>query len=181
MKTNRYRFTIQKYKCRQGHVSEIVIEDTKRFSSQKCRECGKKAEHVFIVERNALPKSTIVYEKPGENGRMERLYVDPVAPESIAYAEKQGYAKREIQGIHAMRQFEKEVTAEMKSDYNRMMRGEAKQREEFYKRYHDDLRSLMNDSRVHPWWRDFFKAAIENTGQNDGRQYDPNFGCRAYN
>jgi hypothetical protein len=181
MKTNRLRFTIQKYKCRAEHITERVVEDSKRFKTQKCRACGKRAEHIFIVERNALPKSTIVYEKPYENGRVERLYVDPAEPESIAFAEKQGYARREIQGIHAMRQFEREQTREMKADYARMMSGDAERREEFYKKYHDDLRSLINDSRVHPWWKEFFQAAIDdyNTHGNS-RDYEPNFHCAAY-
>lgn len=176
MKSNRYRYTVQKYKCKLGHTSECVVEDSERFKTQKCHRCGKKAEHIFIAERNALPKSTIVYEKPGENGRVERLYVDPAAPESIAYAEKQGYARREIQGIHAMRRFEKEVTAEMKSDYDRAISGDAKRREEFNKRYCDDLRGLMNRSDVHPFWRELFQAAIDE--RNSGSSREPDFGFR---
>jgi hypothetical protein len=175
------RFTAQKYTCKSGHTTEVVIEDSKRFKTQKCRVCGKRAEHVFIVQRNALPQSTIVYEKPGEGGRMERLYVDPAAPESLAYAESQGFQRREIQGIHAMRRFEKEVTQEMKSDYDRAQRGEAKHREEFNKRYCDDLRGLMNDSRVHPWWRELFQAAIEDrNSQSSSRDYSPEFRNAAY-
>ena len=174
------RFTVQRYKCKAGHDSECVVEDSKRFKTQKCQSCGKRAQHIFIAERNALPKSTIVYEKPGENGRTERLYVDPAAPESIAYAEKEGYARREIQGIHQMRQFEKEVTREMKSDYDRMMSGEQQHREEFYKRYNDDLRTLINRGDVDPWWKDLFRAAIDESNRSAGRQYDPNFTNRAY-
>jgi hypothetical protein len=177
MKSNRHRFTIQKYKCKQGHTSERVVEDAKRFKTQKCQECGKRAEHVFIVERNALPKSTIIYEKPGENGRMERLYVDPAEPSSIAFAEKEGYARREIQGIHAMRRFEKEVTREMKADYDRAMGGDAKRREEFNKRYCDSLRTLMNRSDVHPFWKEMFQAAIDERNSGYSNR-EPEFGFR---
>jgi hypothetical protein len=165
------------YECKSGHTSECLVEDAERFKSQKCSTCGKKAEHRFIVEHNALPKSTIIYEKPGENGRTERLYVDPAEPSSIAYAEKQGYARREIQGIHAMRRFEREVTREMKADYDRAMSGDAKRRAEFDKRYCDSLRTLMNRSDVHPFWKEMFQAAIDERNSSHGNR-EPEFAFR---
>lgn len=175
------RFTVQRYKCKQSHVSEIVIEDSKRFKTQKCKKCGKRAEHVFIVTRSALPPSTVLYEKPGDNGRMERLYVDPKAPESVQYAETEGYQRREIQGMAQVRQFEREVRREMKSDYERMMGGESRAREEFDKRYCDDLRALINRGDVDPWWKGLFQAAIDDRNNQTQRNYDPDFRCAAYN
>lgn len=108
---------------------------------------------------------------------MERLYVDPAVPRSIAQAEKRGFQKREIQGIHEMRKFEKEVTAEMKADYDRAQRGEAKHREEFNKRYCDDLRGLMSRSDVHPFWKEIFQAAIDERNSGHGNR-EPDFAFR---
>lgn len=176
----RYRYTGQRYECKAGHVSEFVVEDRDRMKTQRCKACGKKAQHVLIAQTvSALPKATIIYEKP-VNGKVERLYIDPKEPESVAFAEKQGFARREIQGVSAIRQFEREVTREMQSEYAARMRGDHERRQEFYKQYHSDLRALMNRSDVHPWWREVFKTAIEETGHEPLREYEPNFHNAAY-
>lgn len=154
------RFTHQKYQCKAGHESLIFVEDTKRMKTQKCQVCGKKAEHVFITTQREAIKATVIYERPGENGKVERMYVDPKVPESCAIAEREGYQRREIQGLHEMRRFERDVTREMKEEYAAMSSGDAKRREEFNRKYCSDLRDMMNRSDVHPFFREMFREAI---------------------
>lgn len=175
-----YRATYQKYKCRSGHVSEILIEDSKRMKAQKCLTCSKRAEHSAIVSRREAIQATIIYEKPGENGKVERMYVDPKVPESCAIAEKEGFQRREIQGLHQMRRFEREVEREMRAERAEEMRGEDKHRQEFYQQYHSDLRGLMNRSDVHQFWKEVFRTAIEETGHGSQRDYSPEFRNAAY-
>lgn len=176
----RYRYTHQKFECKLGHVSLILVEDSDHLKTRKCKTCGKRAEHVRLVATiAALPKSTIVYEKP-EDGKMRRMYVDPQEPLSIAFAEKQGFQKREIQGISQMRAFEREVTRDMKAEYAATMRGEHERNQEFQKRYHEDLRALASRSDLDPFTRDLIKAAIEDQGGSSGRDYDPGFHSAAY-
>ena len=169
------RFTVQKYICKAEHVSEILVEDAKRMKTQKCLRCGKKAEHDFIVSSREHIAATVVYERIVD-GKVERLFVDPQAPESIGFAKTQGYERREIQGMAQMRKFEKEITREMKADYDRMAYGEAKQREEFFKKYHSDLRSLMSRSDIDPFTRGIMQAAIDD--YNSGFSREPDFAFR---
>jgi len=170
----------QKYECRKGHVSELLVEDPDRFKTQKCKKCGKKAEHVNVrAVINALPKSTIVYEKPVD-GKMKRMYVDPQEPASLAYAEKQGFQRREIQDIAAMRSFEREVTREMKDDFAREQRGEHQRSQEFNERYSADLRAIISRSDLDPFTREILKEAANDTSGYRHREYDPSFRNPAY-
>lgn len=177
----KYRYTVQRYRCKLDHESEIVVEDRERLKTRKCRKCGKKAEHVRICRTiNALPKSTIVYEKM-EDGKMRRMYVDPQEPLSIGYAEKQGFQKREIQGIGAMREFEREVTREMKAEYAAHVRGEHERNQEFQKAYHNDLRALINRSDIDPFTADVMRAAIEDqSSAYENKNWEPEFHNAAF-
>lgn len=173
----RYRYTAQRYECKLGHVSEIIVEDRERLKTQKCRTCKKKAEHVRVrAAVNALPKSTIVYEKL-ENGKMRRMYVDPQEPMSIGYAEKQGFQRREIQGMSAMRQFEREVTRDMKQEFAERMRGEHQRKQEFNEAYTSDLRSLIARSDLDPFTREILREAAADTSGYQHREWDPEFRC----
>lgn len=173
----RSRFTVQKYSCESGHVSEIVVEDRERMNTQKCRTCKKDAEHVRVKAAvNALPKSTIVYEKLVD-GKIERMYVDPQEPMSVGVAEKDGYQRREIQGMAAMRQFEREVTREMKEEMGRRAYVEHERKQASEKRYRDDLRSLR--SSVDDFTKGVIDAALNDTG-GYSRDASPEFRNRAY-
>lgn len=170
----RSRYTPQRYKCKLGHESEFIVEDRERLNTHKCKTCGKKAEHVRVVNAiNALPKSTIVYEKLVD-GKMRRMYVDPQAPQSLAYAEKKGFQKREIQGMHAMREFEREVTRDMKQEFNERQRADHKRHHEFNEAYTSDLRSLIARSDLDPFTREILREAAADT--EHGFQYrEPDF------
>lgn len=177
----RYRYTPQKYSCKSGHESEFIVEDKERLKTRKCKTCGKKAEHVRVAAMiNALPKSTIIYEKM-EDGKMRRMYVDPQSPQSLGFAEKQGFQKREIQGIHAMREFEREVTREMKAEFNERMRGEHQRKQEFNEAYCADLRSLIARTDLDEFTREVMKEAINDTSEYQYREHDPEFRCEAFN
>lgn len=176
-----YRYTHQKYVCKQGHESLILVEDRVRLKTQKCTTCKKKTEHVRVVEAvNALPQSTVVYEKPDANGRMRRLYVDPQEPKSLAYAEKQGFQRREIQGLHDMRRFEREVTADMKAEFNERMRADHQRKQEFNEAYTSDLRTLIARSDLDPFTREILKEAAADTSGFQFREADFEFRNSAY-
>ncbi len=175
----RSRFTVQKYQCEANHVSEIVVEDRERMNTQKCRtpKCRKDAEHVRVkAERNAQPKSTIVYEKLVD-GKMKRMYGDPPEPLSIKVAVEEGYQRREIQGLAEMRRFEKEVTREMKEEHARERYSQAKRKEESEKRYRDDMRSLR--SQADDFTKGVIDAALNDTG-GYSRNAEPEFRNRAW-
>jgi hypothetical protein len=177
----RYRYTAQNYRCKQDHVSEFIVEDRERLKTRKCKKCGKKAEHVRVAATiAALPKSTVVYEKPGEDGKMRRMYVNPQEPASIGHAERQGFQRREIQGISAMRQFEREVTRDMKEEYAARMRGDHERKQEFDEAYHNDLRALASRSDLDGFTRDLIRAALEDQSGYTYREFDPNFYNAAY-
>lgn len=177
----RYRYTAQKYICKLDHESEFIVEDKERLKTRKCKTCGKKAEHIRVAQTvAALPKSTIVYEKV-EDGKTRRMYVDPAEPLSVGYAETQGFQRREIQGIGAMREFEREVTREMKAEYAAHVRGEHERNQEFQKAYHADLRSLLSRGDLDPFTADVIRAAIEDQSSDYERpNYDPEFHNAAY-
>lgn len=170
----RTRYTPQNYICKKEHVTEYIVADGDRLKSQKCKTCGKRAEHVRVAQTiAALPKSTIVYEKL-EGGKMRRMYVDPQEPLSLAYAEKQGFQRREIQGMSAMRDFEREVTREMKQEFNERMRADHKRHHEFNEAYTSDLRNLIARADLDPFTREVLKEAAADTA--GGFQYrEPDF------
>lgn len=176
----RYRYTVQKYECKAGHVTDHVVEDSERLKTRKCKKCCKNAEHIRIrAAVNALPKSTMVYEKL-EGGKMRRMYVDPKEPMSIGYAEKQGFQRREIQGMSAMRQFEREVTRDMKQEFAERIRGEHQRAQEFNEAYTRDLRSLIARSDLDPFTREILKEAAADTSGYQQREWDPEFRSAAF-
>lgn len=176
------RYTPQKYSCSAGHDSEHIVEDRERHKTQKCKSkgCRKKAEHENIrAAVNALPKSTIVYERL-EDGKTRRMYVDPQEPLSIAYAEKNGFQKREIQGLADMRRFEREVTRDMKQEWAERQRGEHQRQQEFNEAYSRDLRSLIARSDLDPFTREVLRAAAADTNGYQYREADFEFHNAAY-
>lgn len=176
-----YRYTAQKYRCKLEHESEFVVEDRERLKTRKCQKCGRKAEHVRLVAViNALPKSTIVYEKLVD-GKIERCYLDPKSTKAVAYAEKKGFQRREIQGLAEIRRFEREVSNEMKAKYAAYVRGEHERNQEFKKLYHADLRSLINRGDIDPFTADVMRAAMEDQSSDyEIKNYEPDFSCVAY-
>lgn len=175
------RFTHQSYRCKDGHESLVLVEDSQRMKNQKCKTCGKRAEHVAILSRREAIQATVIYERPGENGKVERMYVDPKVPESCVIAEKSGYQRREIQGLHEMRRFEREVTREMKEEHAHHANADAAHRTEFDKQYCSDLRDLMNRGDVNPFFRDMFREAIKSREEGYGQSApDFNFHNAAY-
>lgn len=177
----RTRYTPQRYQCKKAHISEFIVADADRLKTQKCKTCGKKAEHVRIAETiNALPKSTIVYEKLVD-GKIERCYLDPQSSKAVAYAEKKGFQRREIQGIAETRKFEREVSNEMKAAYAAYVRGEHERNQEFQRLYHADLRALINRSDLDGFTRDFMRAALEDQSSDyEIKNYEPDFSCAAF-
>lgn len=171
------RYTYQRFKCRRGHVSEILVEDSKRMENQKCGTCGKRAEHHGIVSRREAIQATIVYEKVVD-GKVERMYVDPQVPESCMVAEKTGFQKREIQGMAQARAFEKEVANEMRREFAAQQAGLSRQKEAAMAEAHSEIRRLM------PQMDDFSRAiaeeAIRDSQSGYSNSYDPNFRIGAY-
>lgn len=173
----RSRFVVRKFQCDSHNEFEVLVEDRERFNPQKCPKCKKKCESVFIATRSALPAATIVYEKMVD-GKIQRMYVDPQVPESCAVAEKQGYQKREIQGMAQARAFEKEVATEMRREFIATQNAASRQKEEALREAHAELRSMM------PQMDDFSRAiaeeAIRESQSGYSREYDPNFRIGAY-
>lgn len=174
----RSRSVVRKYECPNEHTFEKLVDDKDRLKPQKCTQCRKKAEPVFLLSRAALPAATIVYEKVVD-GKVERLYVDPQVPESIGVAVKDGYQRREIQGMAQARQFEREVAAEMRAEHTRTQNLSSLHREEALREAHSELRNMM------PSMDDFSRAIAEEAirdSQSSGysREYDPGFRIAAY-
>lgn len=169
---------IRKFVCPQHSYFDALVKWDERYNPQKCPKCKKKCESVFIATRAALPAATIVFEKMID-GKVERMYVDPQVPESIGFAVKEGYQRREIQGMAQARQFEKEVATEMRREFANQQNAMSRQKEEAMREAHSEIRQLM------PQMDDFSRAlaeeAIRDSQSGYSRNYDPNFRIGAYN
>lgn len=169
---------IRKYQCsRDGYFDELVKWD-ERFNSQKCPKCRRKCESTFIKTRAALPAATIVYEKIMD-GKKEYMYVEPKVPKSVAFAEKEGFQRREIQGMAQARKFEREVRTDMRRKYIEQQNAMNSQKEAAMREAHSEIRRLM------PSMDDFSRAiaeeAIRDSQSGYSQSYDPNFRIGAYN
>lgn len=168
---------IRQYQCPDHSYFDKLVKWDERFNPQKCPKCKKKCESVFIATRAALPAATIVYEKLVD-GKVERLYVNPQEPASIAFAEKEKYQRREIQGMAQARAFEKEVANEMRREFTATQNAASRHKEEALREAHAELRSMM------PHMDDFTRAiaeeAIKESQSGYSREYSPDFRIGAY-
>jgi hypothetical protein len=169
---------IRKYQCSEHSYFDELVKWSERFEPQKCPKCQRKCESVFIKTRSALPGATIVYEKM-VGGKVERMYVDPQVPESCVHAEKQGFQRREIQGMAQARAFEKEVANEMRRDFASQQNAMSRQKEEAMREAHSEIRRLM--PQMDDFSREIAEEAIRDSQSGYSQSYDPNFRIGAYN
>ncbi len=174
---SRSRFIVRKFECRKHGEFETLVDDKARFDPQKCPACGKKSESTFILTRAALPAATIVYEKLVD-GKVERMYVDSQEPASIGFAEKQGYQRREIQGIAEMRRFEREVSAEMRREFAQQQGLMNEKKSAALREAHEEIRRLMPS--MDPFSRAVAEEAIRDSQAGYSREYDPQFRSGAF-
>jgi uncharacterized OB-fold protein len=168
---------IRKFQCPDHSYFDVLVKWDERYERQKCPKCQKKCESTFIATRAALPTATIVYEKP-VGGKVERLYVDPQEPASIAFAEKQGFQRREIQGIAEARRFEREVANEMRREHAESQRAMSRKKEESLREAHAELRGMM--SQMDDFSRALAREAIRQSESGYAQQYDPQFRMPVY-
>lgn len=168
---------IRKYQCPDHSYFDALVKWDERYEQQPCPECGKKSESTFIATRAALPTATIVYEKI-VGGKKEYMYVEPKEPASIAFAEKEGFQRREVQGIAEARKFEREVRAKMRREFTEQQNAMSIHKKEALREAHAELRGMM------PQMDDFSRAlaqeAIRQSESGYSREYDPNFRIGAY-
>jgi|RhiMethySRZTD1v2_1073278.scaffolds.fasta_scaffold744329_1 hypothetical protein len=169
---------IRKFICPRHSYFDALVKWDERYNPQKCPQCKKKCESVFIATRAALPAATIVYEKM-VGGKVERLYVDPQEPASIAFAEKNKFQRREIQGMAEARRFEHEVANEMRREHTEQQNAMSRKKEETMREAHAELRDMM--PHMDDFSRALAKEAIRQSESGYSQSYDPNFRIGAYN
>lgn len=174
----RRRYTVKSYRCPKDHSFSKVVADADRLKQQPCPQCHRKAEPTILLTRAALPPATVVYEKVVD-GRVKRMYVSPQEPESVGYAEKQGFARREIQGLGEIRRFEREVCEEMRREVSERREYESALTEQRQRQMRDEYRDLQRQCDD-PFMREVIQHAIDDLGNDRGNNATPDFRIAAY-